>query len=75
MEAVHIEIQTAIMETIEHDILNVSKSVAYQKYKHYLSLYSNGKYTQSPSAGYDDFTLYLGGSTILWLKDIIRIIY
>ena len=32
VEAVHIEIQTVIMQKIKHDILSVSKAVAYQKY-------------------------------------------
>jgi len=34
LEVIHIEIQTVILETIKHEVLSVSKSVAYQNDMH-----------------------------------------
>jgi len=45
LEAVHIEIQTVIMETLKHKVLSVSKSVVrYQKYVHIKSVPSTEIY-------------------------------
>ena len=54
VEAVHIEIQTVIMQKIKHDILSVSKPVArYQKYVH-IKAYLAKRYYISLGAGSED---------------------
>jgi len=65
-----------IIETIKHDILNVSKSVAwYQKYMHIKACIAMGNAPRAWGQDKMTFILYLGGSTILWLKGTIIIIY
>jgi hypothetical protein len=76
LEAVHIEIQTIIIKMLKHDMLNVSKSVArYQKYMHIKACVTMGNAPRAWGQVKMTFVLYLGGSTILWPKGIIIIIY
>ena len=75
LEAAHIEIQTVLMETIIQDILNVSKSVACQKCVHIKACVATGNAPRGWVQVKMTFILYLAGSTILWLKGIIALIY
>ena len=62
MEAVHIEIQTVIMEMIKHDILNVSKSVAsYKNYMHIKACVAMENASRAWGQDKMTFILYLGG--------------
>jgi hypothetical protein len=76
MEATHIKIQTVLMETIIQDILNVSISVElYQKYVHIKACVAMESAPKVWVKVKMTFILHLGGSTILWLKGIIVLIY
>jgi len=59
------------MEMIKHDTLNVPKSVANQKYMHTKACVTTGNAPRAWAQVKMTFILYLGGSTILWLKDMV----
>jgi hypothetical protein len=59
LETVHFEIQDWFMEKIKHEVLNVSKSVAwYKKYVHIKACLKSGYIPKSPEAGQDVFYTY-----------------